>query len=116
RRMPEGIRWSTYFLSPVMTVWPALFPPWERTTMSAVSVRKSIILPLPSSPHWAPTRIVLDMTERDGCKREKRPGHRDGVDGTFADIRRVPRAGERKMCHLARWMEFAGLAAKARPR
>jgi hypothetical protein len=40
---------------------PALLPPCERTTTSARSVRTSMILPLPSSPHWAPTRIVLAM-------------------------------------------------------
>src|SRR5438445_13699662 len=30
--------------------------------MSASLVRTSIILPLPSSPHWAPTRIVLAIS------------------------------------------------------
>src|ERR1700756_4981471 len=48
-----------YFLPLIWTVWPALLPPWVRTTRSACSVSTSIILPLPSSPHWAPTRIVL---------------------------------------------------------
>ena len=61
RKMPLGIRCSTYFFAATMTVCPALLPPCERTTRSAFSVRKSMILPLPSSPHWAPTRIVLAM-------------------------------------------------------
>src|SRR5207248_5141221 len=45
-----------------MTVWPALFPPWLRTTISASAVRTSMIFPFPSSPHCAPIRIVLAMT------------------------------------------------------
>src|SRR6185369_13265165 len=36
------------------SVWPALWPPWKRTTTSARSESQSTILPLPSSPHWAP--------------------------------------------------------------
>src|SRR3954447_10888642 len=41
-----------------MIVWPALLPPWKRTTTSACSARRSMTLPLPSSPHWAPTITV----------------------------------------------------------
>src|SRR4051812_47459816 len=59
RKIPEGTRWSTYFFGPIKTVWPALLPPWVRTTMSACSVRTSMIFPFPSSPHWAPTKIVF---------------------------------------------------------
>src|SRR5664279_2976180 len=40
-------------------VWPALWPPWKRTTMSACSDNQSTILPFPSSPHWAPTTTTL---------------------------------------------------------
>ena len=29
---PEGSRCSAYFWSPMTTVWPALLPPWYRTT------------------------------------------------------------------------------------
>src|SRR3954464_7080319 len=42
-------------------VWPALFPPWKRTTMSARFDSQSMILPLPSSPHWAPITVTFDM-------------------------------------------------------
>ncbi len=42
-------------------VWPALWPPWKRTTTSARSLSQSTILPLPSSPHWAPTTATLLM-------------------------------------------------------
>src|SRR5205814_1905811 len=59
RRMPDGTRCRTNFCLPMKTVCPALLPPWVRTTTSACSVSTSMILPLPSSPHWAPTRIVL---------------------------------------------------------
>src|SRR6185436_3194415 len=36
------------------SVCPALWPPWKRTTTSARALSQSTILPLPSSPHWAP--------------------------------------------------------------
>src|SRR3954453_7625000 len=39
-------------------VWPALLPPWKRTTASACSASRSVIFPLPSSPHWAPTMTI----------------------------------------------------------
>src|SRR6266849_10937066 len=42
-----------------MTVWPALLPPWLRTTISVLAVSTSIIFPFPSSPNCAPTRIVF---------------------------------------------------------
>ncbi|MEY9214649.1 hypothetical protein ABH917_004095 [Thermobifida halotolerans] len=31
-RMPDGSRCRAYFWSPMTTVWPALLPPWYRTT------------------------------------------------------------------------------------
>src|SRR5215831_4966003 len=43
------------------SVWPALCPPWKRTTMSACSDSQSTILPFPSSPHWDPTTTTLAM-------------------------------------------------------
>src|SRR5580692_4130276 len=42
-------------------VWPALWPPWKRTTMSACSDNQSTILPFPSSPHWAPTTTTFPI-------------------------------------------------------
>src|ERR1700733_16273889 len=56
--MPLGIRWKQWSLPPVTTVWPALFPPCERMTMLTLSASRSMTLPLPSSPHWPPTRTV----------------------------------------------------------
>src|SRR3977135_650307 len=43
------------------SVWPALCPPWKRTTMSACSDSQSTIFPFPSSPHWEPTTTTLAM-------------------------------------------------------
>src|SRR5690242_4339058 len=60
RRMPEGIRCSTVFLPLITSVWPALWPPWKRATALTRSVSRSTILPLPSSPHWAP-RMTTDL-------------------------------------------------------
>src|SRR3954465_15738285 len=56
--MPDGIRWNFHVSPACMIVWPALLPPWKRTTTSACSARRSMTLPLPSSPHWAPTITV----------------------------------------------------------
>src|SRR5690606_12157250 len=41
------------------SVWPALWPPWKRTTTSARSESQSTILPLPSSPHCEPTTTTF---------------------------------------------------------
>src|ERR1700694_1749406 len=49
-----------------MTVWPALFPPCERMTICALAARKSMTLPLPSSPHWPPTRMMTMGLLRPG--------------------------------------------------
>src|SRR5574337_284145 len=57
--MPEGTRLSLYSLVPITRVWPALCPPWKRTTPWAWSVSQSTILPLPSSPHWVPTTTTF---------------------------------------------------------
>src|SRR5262245_21639548 len=56
--MPEGPRRSLSRVSPARIVCPALLPPWQRTTRSEARARRSVAFPLPSSPHWVPTRIV----------------------------------------------------------
>src|SRR5579885_1896790 len=61
RTTPEGRRLSLKVRSPTTRVWPALCPPWKRTTTSALSDSQSTILPLPSSPHWAPTTATCAM-------------------------------------------------------
>src|SRR5450631_4268592 len=48
-------------------VWPALWPPWKRTTISACSDNQSTILPFPSSPHWAPTTTTLAIRSYSLC-------------------------------------------------
>ena len=66
-RMPEGISRRTVFLPLMTSVWPALWPPWKRTTPATRSVSRSTILPLPSSPHWAP--ITTTFRFIDSCER-----------------------------------------------
>ena len=44
-----------------MMVWPALWPPLKRATTWTFSVSRSTILPLPSSPHWAPAITMFGM-------------------------------------------------------
>src|ERR1700681_1754626 len=56
--MPDGMSWNLNSPCSVTTVWPALLPPCERMTMSALAARKSMTFPLPSSPHWPPTRMM----------------------------------------------------------
>src|ERR1700722_5495580 len=57
-RIPDGIRCS-FHVCPLRTiVWPALLPPWKRTTASPFSASRSVIFPFPSSPHWAPTTTI----------------------------------------------------------
>src|SRR3954447_23188313 len=53
-------------------VWPALWPPWKRTTTSASTESQSTILPLPSSPHWAPTTTTFATSSRSSRKKARR--------------------------------------------
>src|SRR3954462_12890949 len=72
--MPDGMR-GNFHVSPAwMIVWPALLPPWKRTTTSACSARRSMTLPLPSSPHWAPTITVpgISLESVGGGERLRR--------------------------------------------
>ena len=59
RMTPDGISCSAVFTPLITSVWPALWPPWKRTTACAWSVSQSTTLPLPSSPHWVPTTTTL---------------------------------------------------------
>ena len=59
RTTPDGSRLSLYSTPSTTSVWPALWPPWKRTTTSARLESQSTILPLPSSPHWEPTTATL---------------------------------------------------------
>ena len=61
RTMPDGSSASLYVLPSMTSVWPALWPPWKRTTTSAPTDSQSTILPLPSSPHWAPITATFDI-------------------------------------------------------
>src|ERR1043166_605082 len=62
-----------------MTVCPALLPPWLRTTMSARAVSTSMILPLPSSPHCAPIRIVFAIAAPFAAKKFSRRIRQDAI-------------------------------------
>ena len=58
-----------------MMVWPALAPPWKRTTTSEVSASRSVILPLPSSPQLAPTiAFTISNTSAAGIRSQLRAG------------------------------------------
>src|SRR4030081_3939466 len=57
-RIPEGMSWNLNSPCSVMTVWPALLPPWEGLTTSAFGARKSVTCPFLPSPHWPPTRMM----------------------------------------------------------
>ena len=74
RTTPEGSKLSLK-TSPSMTkVWPALCPPWKRTTTSARSESQSTILPLPSSPHCEPMTTTFAISARPySFSMESRP-------------------------------------------
>src|SRR5262249_34575607 len=57
-KMPDGIR-CNFQVCPLRTiVWPALLPPWKRTTASARSASMAVTFPFPPSPRWAPTTTI----------------------------------------------------------
>ncbi len=62
-RMPLGSRCRAYFSSSITTVWPALLPPLNFTTWSTRLPSRSVALPLPSSPHWAPMIAIAGMPD-----------------------------------------------------
>src|SRR5271154_6320365 len=69
RTTPDGSSDRLYSTLPMTSVWPALWPPWKRTTTSARLDSQSTIFPLPSSPHWTPTTttfaIALSLLNRN---------------------------------------------------
>src|SRR4051812_11796710 len=69
-------------------VWPALWPPWNRTTMSACSDNQSTILPFPSSPHCAPTTTTLAISRMSpATHRQGRKHGRAAPDEAFLRIK-----------------------------
>src|SRR5215475_1019634 len=72
------------------TVCPALLPPWYLTTKSTLSPSKSVALPLPSSPHWAPTITMAGMTTR--LARVGSPASEPALRGASEAARRQLRA------------------------
>src|SRR5688500_9975028 len=83
--MPEGMRCRTVCLPPMTRVWPALCPPWKRTTPWAWSVSQSTILPLPSSPHCVPiTTTFLLMSPIFNVQRAE-SGHASSAPASDFD-------------------------------
>src|ERR1035441_943402 len=74
-RMPLGISRNLKVWPSTTTVWPALSPPWERTTMSTEPASRSMIFPLPSSPHWPPMRMVTLMADASWCSDRARAAY-----------------------------------------
>src|SRR5437870_233954 len=89
------MRWNFHVSPPWTMVWPALLPPWKRTTTSARSASRSMTLPLPSSPHWAPTITVPGIAVRSvgggplrlvPASAERRRFGRLGLDQVDLDV------------------------------
>src|SRR3954467_12726243 len=63
-RNTHADRWDFHITPPPPIVRPALLPPWKRITRSAFLASRSVTLPLPSSPHCAPTMTKPAMSSR----------------------------------------------------
>ncbi len=80
---PLGSNWRAKLSPSTTTVCPALCPPWYRTTTCMSLASRSVSFPLPSSPHWVPTRTVAGSVRsfcRSGGRHEHiakatQPGH-----------------------------------------
>src|SRR3954471_22966270 len=86
--MPLGMRCKAVLMPLMTSVWPALWPPWKRTTPWAISVSQSTSLPLPSWPHWVPTTTTLrpGVLFRDGEEKKRRGSERaHGPAGAVGD-------------------------------
>src|SRR4029453_2769328 len=86
-------------------VWPALWPPWKRTTMSARSQSQSTILPLPSSPHWAPitTTFAISASPFRAILHGPAITYSRGEDrATAVSERLIPRRLQRPLEHRSR--------------
>src|SRR3954470_14968738 len=91
------MRWNFHVTPSRTIVCPALFPPWNLMTRSAFSAMRSVILPLPSSPHWAPTITMPAIWAWSLRGPPRRAGARLSVRGRLSVRRRfvVPRARPR---------------------
>ena len=98
RTRPEGSSASLNTLPSMTSVWPALWPPWKRTTTSARADSQSTILPLPSSPHWAPTTTTPAMTHSVHKRGDKGRNWLRNARGRFGPIRRGGRSPGRRHC------------------
>ena len=78
--------------TPSMTsVWPALCPPWNRTTTSARSDSQSTILPLPSSPHCEPTTTTFAMNDAPHSPQKETPAQVAGAcRAMYTKLRQIP--------------------------
>src|SRR5690242_15411653 len=103
-RMPLGMRWKAHFWPSRTIVWPALLPPWKRTTMSAFSASRSTILPLPSSPHWAPT-MTMPGIEKECVRRRRRTRSRDAAPCDVLAVVELARVGAEDRQHRAHLLQ-----------
>src|SRR5688500_10688304 len=85
-RMPLGSRWVAYFSPSITMVWPALWPPLVRTTksMGSVVASRSVALPLPSSPHWAPSTTIAGISALLASKAGKETAPAQGTGALAA--------------------------------
>src|SRR5689334_2494375 len=98
------MRWKAHFWPSRTIVWPALLPPWKRTTMSAFSASRSTILPLPSSPHWAPT-MTMPGIEKECVRRRRRTRSRDAAPCDVLAVVELARVGAEDRQHRAHLLQ-----------
>src|ERR1700733_4023131 len=93
------------------TVWPALLPPWYLTTYWTLSPRRSVALPFPSSPHWAPTSTMAGISIRLSHNSTTKPLRRQARQGLLrtestqsAQVKPSPHGlGHVELGQRARW-------------
>ena len=66
---PDGMSCRANRCPLTTSVWPALWPPWYRTTSAISLAMVSVTLPLPSSPHCVPTTTVAGMPSLPFARR-----------------------------------------------
>src|SRR5262249_51380054 len=101
-RSPDGIRCSLQVFPLRTKVRPALVPPSNAHTASPRCASRSVIFPLPSSPHWAPTTTIPGIRNPVYVGRGRRYGGAMADKHETCTLQREQREREQREAELAR--------------